>query len=76
MIIIYNHYDNGMYYKTTIVPNLTMIVDNLVLARSINYNHKVRCKLKHTFTIVNYDPKPFIVQATGQQFFKTSFCKE
>jgi hypothetical protein len=49
-IAIYNSNDNGLYYKT-------MIVANLVLARSINYNCKVRCKLKHTFTIVNYDPK-------------------
>jgi hypothetical protein len=57
MIIIYVHNDNGLYYKT-------MIVANLALARSINYDCKVCCKLKRTFTIVNYDPKPFIVQAT------------
>jgi hypothetical protein len=37
---------------------------NLALARSINYDRKVCCKLKRTFTMVNYDPKPFIVQAT------------
>jgi len=43
-----------------------MIVANLTLARGVNYDHKVRCKLKRTFMIVNYDPKPFIVQATGQ----------
>ncbi len=48
-----------------IVANLTIIVANLALARSINYDHKVLCKLKHTFTIVNYNPKPFIEQATG-----------
>jgi hypothetical protein len=42
-----------------------MIVTYLALARSINYDRKVRCKLKRTFTIVNYDPKPFIVQASG-----------
>ncbi len=42
-----------------------MIVANLALARSINYDHKLCWKLKHTFTIINYDPKPFIVQATG-----------
>jgi hypothetical protein len=48
--VIYNRNDNGLYYKT-------MIVANLALARSVNYNHKVRCKLKHTFTIVNYAPK-------------------
>jgi len=48
MIIIYN--DNGMYYITTIVANLA-------LARSVYYDCKVRCKLKRTFTIVNYDPK-------------------
>jgi hypothetical protein len=41
-----------------------MIVANLALARSVNYDHKVHFKLKRTFTIVNYDPKPFIVQAT------------
>ncbi len=64
MIVIYNGNDNGLYYESTIVANLTMIIANLALARSITYDHKVCCKLKHTFTIVNYDPKPFIVQAT------------
>jgi hypothetical protein len=64
-IVIYNRNDNGLYYKTTIVANLTTIVANLALARSINYDRKVRCKLKRTFMIVNYDPKPFILQATG-----------
>jgi hypothetical protein len=59
-IVIYNHNDNGLYYKTTIIANLTTIVANLALARSVNYNHKVRYKLKHTFVIVNYDPKSFI----------------
>jgi hypothetical protein len=49
-IIIYNRNDNDLYYKT-------MIVANLSLARSVNYDCKVRCKLKRTFTIVNYDPK-------------------
>ncbi len=65
MIVIYDHYDNGLYYKTTIAANLTKIVANLPLARSENYDHKACCKLKHTFTIVNCDPKPFIVQSTG-----------
>ncbi len=50
-----------------IITNLTIIVANLALARSINYDQKVCCKLKRTFTIVNYDPKPFIVQATGNR---------
>ncbi len=63
-IVIYDRNDNGLYLKTTIVANLTMIVANLVLARSVNYDHKLHCKLKCTFTIVNYDPKPFIVEAT------------
>jgi hypothetical protein len=57
MILIYNRNDNGLYYKTVIVANLAF-------ARSINYDPKLCCKLKHTFMIVNYDPKPFIVQAT------------
>jgi hypothetical protein len=65
MIVIYDRNDNSLYYKTTIIANLTAIVANLALARSINYDHKVCCKLKHTYTIVNYDPKPFIVQTTG-----------
>ncbi len=50
-----------------IVANLTMIVVNLALLRSVHYDHKVRCKLKHTFTIVNYDPKSFIEQAAGHK---------
>jgi len=50
--------------KTTIIANLTMIVAKLALARSVSYNRKVRCKLKRTFMIVNYDPKPFTAQAT------------
>ncbi len=33
---------------TTIVADLTMITANLALARSVNYDHKVRCKLKRT----------------------------
>jgi hypothetical protein len=57
-IIIYDRNDNGLYYKTTIVANFA-------LGRSVNYDSQVHCKLKHTFMIVNYNPKPFIVQATG-----------
>jgi hypothetical protein len=64
-VVIYDHNDNGLYYKTTIVANLTTITANLALARRVNYIRKVCCKLKCTFTIANYDPKPFIVQATG-----------
>ncbi len=48
-----------------IVANLTAIVANLALVTSINYDCKVHCKPKRTFTIINYDPKPLIVQATG-----------
>ncbi len=64
MIVIYDCNVNGLHYKTTIVANLTTIVANLALARSVNCDRKVRCKLKCTFTIVNYNPKPFLVQAT------------
>ncbi len=71
-IVNYDRNDNGLYYNTTIVANLTMIVANLTmivanfaLVRSVNYDCKVRCKQKCTFTIINYDPKPLIVQATG-----------
>jgi hypothetical protein len=64
-IVIYDHNDNSLYYKTTIVANLTTIIGNLALARSVNYNHKVHWKLKRTLMIINYNPKPFIVLATG-----------
>jgi len=62
----YDRNDNGLYYKTTIVPNLSTIVGNFTLARSVNYNPKVRCKMKRTFIIVNYDPKASILQATDR----------
>jgi hypothetical protein len=64
-MVINNRNDNGMYYKTMIIANLTTIIANLALARSVNYDGKVCCKLKRTFMIVNYNPKPFIVQAAG-----------
>ncbi len=67
-LTFYDHSDNGLYYITTIMANLTMIVAYLALARSINYDCKVRCKLKCIFMMVNYDPKPFIVQATDAWF--------
>ncbi len=69
-IIIYDRNDNGLYYKTMIIANLTTIIANLALAKSINYDPTVCCKMKHTFTIINYDPKPFIVQATGVNVIK------
>ncbi len=40
-----------------IVANLTTIIANLALAKSVNYVRKVCCKLKRTFTIVNYNSK-------------------
>jgi hypothetical protein len=58
-IVIYDRNDNSLYYKT-------MIVANLALARSVHYDLKVCCKLKHTFTIVNYDPKHY---STGHRSF-------
>ncbi len=41
-----------MYYKTTILANLAF-------DRIVNCELKVCCKLKHTFTIVNYDRETF-----------------
>jgi len=52
----------------------------LALARSINYDHTVNCKLKDTFSIVNHDRSTFIEQATGSNVVKLlatvimSFC--
>jgi hypothetical protein len=52
-----------------IIANLTTILAYLALARSVTYNRKVRCKLKRTFMIVNYNLKPFVVQATDDMYF-------
>jgi hypothetical protein len=45
MFVISDRNYSHLYYKT-------MILANLVLAMSVNYDHKVCCKLKCTFTIV------------------------
>jgi hypothetical protein len=50
-----------------------MIVANLALARSVNYDRKVRYKLKCTLMILYYVPKPFTVQATGQTSLYNNF---
>ncbi len=42
MVVIYDHHDSCLYSKTTILANLSV-------ATSVNYDHKVRYKLKHTF---------------------------
>ena len=61
-IIIYYRNDKGLYYNTMIVANLITIVANLALARSVNYDRKVRCKLKCTFTILNLSlHRPLVV---------------
>ncbi len=73
-IVINDRNNNGLYFKNMIVANLTMIIATLALARSVNYDRKVSCKLKHTFTIINYGSKPFIVQATGLNNFAIN-CK-
>jgi hypothetical protein len=57
MNVIYDHNDNGLYYETVILAK--------ALARSVNYDPKVCCKLKCTFTIVSYERKTFIAQAIG-----------
>ncbi len=54
MIVFYYRNDSGLYYKTTIRANLASAI-------RINYDHKVRCILKHAFlsylTIVDYNHK-------------------
>jgi hypothetical protein len=42
MIVIYNHNDSGLNFKT-------MILANLALVRRVNYDRIVRRKLKYTF---------------------------
>jgi hypothetical protein len=43
---------------------------NANLVKILNYNHKVCCKLKHTYTIVQYDCETFIVWAIGTSVIK------
>jgi hypothetical protein len=58
MIAIYDHNDSGQYSKT-------MVLANLALAMSVNYDHKVHFKLNRTFPP---DHKTFKVQATVHHF--------
>jgi hypothetical protein len=53
-----------------IIPHCASSSIALALARSINYDHTVNCKLKHTFTIVNHDRSTFIELATGPNVVK------
>ncbi len=53
-----------------------MILANLVLAKSINYDHTVHCKLKSNFMTINYNCKIFIAQTTGLYLFVITTPKE
>jgi len=70
MIAIYDHNDSGLHYKCLMISiyidlyNKTTILANLALARSINYDHKVGCRVRRSFTFINYNLKTSIVQAT------------
>jgi len=55
-IVICDRNDSGLWYKTT-------LLENLALAESVNYDHKVGCKLKRTLRTKNYDLKTYVVQA-------------
>jgi hypothetical protein len=63
-------YDSGLQYKTLCCVPYDAAKANL--ARIVNYDCKVRFKLKCTFTIVHYDCETFIKQATGYKIgYKT-----
>ncbi len=68
MFIIYDCNDRALYYKTT-------ILDNLSIAKSVNYDCELYCKLKSTITIVNYDRKTFVEQVKGWKNFISSWVK-
>jgi hypothetical protein len=55
-IVIYDRNDNDLYYKT-------IIVANLALARSVNYNRKTEAYLYER----KLRSQTLIVQATGSQ---------
>jgi hypothetical protein len=51
--------------KLLLTEYLTILAKaNLALARIVNYDHKVKHKLNHTFMIINYDRQIFLVQVS------------
>jgi hypothetical protein len=61
MIVINDRNGNDLVYKI-------MILTNLALAGSINYDRKVCCKLKRTITIVKllkYRPQGLLTEGEG-----------
>ena len=60
-IVIYDGKDNDLYYKT-------MIIANLALARSVNYDCKVCCRLKHIFDCklqLYFNPRKSRIRSTA-----------
>ncbi len=64
--MFYDPNDSGLYYKTVIVINLALAMIINCDPSVVFNDHKVRYKLKHTFTIVfcQITIKNFILQAT------------
>jgi hypothetical protein len=48
MIVTCDHNDSCLLNKNMLLAKSQLILANLALGRSVNYNHKVRCKLKPT----------------------------
>jgi hypothetical protein len=68
-IVTCDYNDSSLYYKTMFLHKAKVILSNLALARSINCDRKVCCKMKHIlklqFTVVKllyYRPLLFSFQ--------------
>jgi hypothetical protein len=51
MIVTYDRNNSSLTYLTTLLAKAKLILVNLALARSVNYDHKVCCKLKCTLQL-------------------------
>jgi hypothetical protein len=71
-VVVYCCSNRGLYYKCVMTSKYASTSKTLALAftRSLNYDRKVWCKLKRTFTIINYNRNTFTVQATGPNVIK------
>jgi hypothetical protein len=64
-IVTYNRNDSTLYYKTTLLAKVKLILANLALARSLNYESQGMLQSEAHLMIIIYNRKTFIVQATS-----------
>jgi hypothetical protein len=50
-IVTYDHNNSSLYYKTLLLAKALLILANLALAKSVNYDHRVRFKIKRALQL-------------------------